>query len=99
MKRMNITGHEAEKLKDPTGIIEGDRYEFFLDLEIDEEDELYSENGVYLKVIFAVNNEKTRIAQYQFYEENTNKLLDFGLEEEEEKAVQEYCAEHYVTIL
>ncbi|XKG12591.1 DUF6509 family protein [Sutcliffiella horikoshii] len=96
---MNIKGHEAEKLKDPTGIIEGDRFEFFLDLEIDEEDELYTEQGVYLKVIFAVEESGQRIAQYQFFEENTNKALDFEMEEEEEQAVLAYCGEHYKTVL
>jgi len=96
---MNIKGHEAEKLKDPTGIIEGDRFEFFLDLEIDEEDELYTEQGVYLKVIFAVEENGQRIAQYQFFEENTNKALDFEMEEEEEQAVRAYCGEHYKTVL
>ncbi|WP_404433236.1 DUF6509 family protein [Sutcliffiella horikoshii] len=96
---MNIKGHEADKLKDPTGIIEGDRYEFFLDLEIDEEDELYTEQGVYLKVIFAVEESRQRIAQYQFFEENTNKALDFEMEEEEEQAVLAYCDEHYKTVL
>jgi hypothetical protein len=96
---MNIKGHEAEKLKDPTGIIEGDRYEFFLELDIDEEDELYTEQGVYLKVIYAVDESGSRIAQYQFYEENSNKALDFEMEEEEEQAVLAYCGEHYKTVL
>lgn len=96
---MNIKGHEAEKLKDPTGIIEGDRYEFFLDLEIDEEDELYSEQGVYLKVIFAVEENGHRIAQYQFLEEGTNNALNFEMEEEEEQAVLAYCGEHFQSVL
>ncbi|KMJ59460.1 pullulanase [Bacillus sp. LL01] len=96
---MNIKGYEVEKLNDPTGIIEGDRYEFLLNLEVDEEDELYSEEGVYLKVIFAVNESGSRIAQYQFYEVNSNKLLDFGMEEEEEQVVLAYCGEHYKAVL
>ncbi|MGD6779398.1 DUF6509 family protein [Sutcliffiella horikoshii] len=96
---MNIKGHEAEKLKDPTGIIEGDRFEFFLELEIDEEDELFSEQGVYLKVIFAVEESGHRIAQYQFLEENTNNSLDFEMEEEEEQAVLAYCSEHYKAVV
>lgn len=96
---MNIKKYEAEKLNDPTGIIEGDRYEFFLELEVDEEDELFSEEGVYLKVIFAVEESGFRIAQYQFYEENTNTSLDFEMEEEEEQAVLAYCGEHYKEVL
>lgn len=91
MNKMNITGHEVDKLNDPTGILLGDRYEFLLDLEVPEEDELFTENGVYLKAIVAVVDNETRIAQYHFYEETTNQLLDFELEEEEVAIVKEYC--------
>lgn len=88
---MNITGYSVEKLKDPTGILEGDRYEFFLDIEVPEDDDLYSENGIELKVIYAIDSKGERIAQYYFYERGTEKVLDFGLEEDEETAVFEFC--------
>ncbi|WP_078380515.1 DUF6509 family protein [Sutcliffiella halmapala] len=88
---MNITGHEVEKLKDPTGILEGERYEFILDIEVPEDDELFSDNGLYLKVIIAVDDNDTRVAQYNLFEENSSKLLDFELEEEEISIVKEYC--------
>ncbi|MEH7223510.1 DUF6509 family protein [Bacillus sp. JJ1566] len=91
---MNITGYSVEKLKDPTGILEGDRYEFFLDIEVPEDDELYSENGIELKVIYAVDSKGARIAQYYFYEKNNKKVLDFELEENEEIAVNEFCKTH-----
>ncbi|THE10243.1 pullulanase [Bacillus timonensis] len=91
---MNITGYSVEKLKDPTGILEGERYEFFLDIEVPEEDELYSENGIELKVIYAVDQKGERIAQYYFYERGTEKVLDFELEEEEERTVNNFCKEH-----
>ncbi|QFT89066.1 hypothetical protein FIU87_10450 [Bacillus sp. THAF10] len=91
---MIIKGHEAEKLKDPTGILEGERYEFFLELEIPEDDELYTENGVYLRLILAVAGENVKIASYQFYEDVTNKPLDFELEEEEEEQIRSYCNQH-----
>ncbi|MFS0823359.1 DUF6509 family protein [Bacillus sp. 1P02SD] len=91
---MNITGYSVEKLKDPTGILEGDRYEFFLDIEVPEEDELYSENGIELKVIYAVDQKGERIAQYYFYERGTEKVLDFELEEDEEITVNNFCKEH-----
>ncbi len=91
---MNITGYTVEKLKDPTGILEGDRYEFFLDIEVPEDDDLYSENGIELKVIYAVDTNSERIAQYYFYEKSTQKVLDFELEEEEETIVKEFCKTH-----
>ncbi|WP_449540302.1 DUF6509 family protein [Ferdinandcohnia sp. Marseille-Q9671] len=91
---MNISGYSVEKLKDPTGILEGERFEFFLDIEVSEDDELYSENGIELKVIYAVDSKGARIAQYHFYEKSTGKLLEFGLEEEEEKIVNEFCRTH-----
>jgi hypothetical protein len=96
---MNITGHEVEKLNDPTGILEGERYEFLLNIEIPEDDEMFSENGVYLKVILAVNDTGSRIAQYFFYEENTNEFLNFELEEEEESLVKEYCVKQLESII
>ncbi|MEH7237520.1 DUF6509 family protein [Bacillus sp. JJ1562] len=91
---MNITGYSVEKLKDPTGILEGDRYEFFLDIEIPEDDELYFENGIELKVIFAVDSKGERIVQYYFYQKGHEKALDFALEEDEEIAVNEFCKMH-----
>jgi hypothetical protein len=91
---MNITGYTVEKLKDPTGILEGDRYEFFLDIEVPEDDDLYSENGIELKVIYAVDTNSERIAQYYIYEKGTQKILNFELEEEEETIVKEFCKTH-----
>ena len=37
---MEITAYSVEEIKDPTNIIEGKRYEFLLDVEVDEEDHL-----------------------------------------------------------
>ncbi|MBM7619167.1 hypothetical protein JOC95_001016 [Bacillus tianshenii] len=88
---MNITGHEAEKLKDPTGILTGERYEFLIDIDIPEDDEMHMENGVFIKAIVAVDDKGTRIVQYHLYEDTTNKLLDFELEEEELEMVKAYC--------
>ncbi|KZE37443.1 pullulanase [Bhargavaea cecembensis] len=88
---MEITGHTVELLNDPTGIIEGDRYEFFLELDLDEEDELYTEGGVKLRVLFAVQDSREWIANYDFIEAATGKPMGFALEEDEEEAVLEYC--------
>ncbi|MBS2967420.1 pullulanase [Metabacillus sp. KIGAM252] len=91
---LTITSHEAELLEDPFGILPGERYEFLLDLDVPEDDELYSENGIYLRVIFLLENEQARITQYQFYEKETEQSFDFGLDEEEEAMVASYCLEH-----
>lgn len=91
---MNITEYTVEKLKDPTGILEGDRYEFFLDIEVPEDDELYSESGIELRVIYAVDSKGERIAQYYFTNKGDGKVLDFELEEEEEAVINEFCKSH-----
>jgi len=91
---MNITGHSIEKLEDPTGILTGDRYEFILTIEVPEDDELYSENGLYIKAIFVVEGNQSRVAQYQIFEKITDSYLEFELEEEEEKLLEDYCKEH-----
>lgn len=92
---MEITGYTVEKLHDPTGIIEGSRYEFFLEINVPEEDELFSDNGIILRVLFAEQNGKYFIPHYEFIEKISNTILDFALEEEEEKNVYKFCVEHY----
>jgi hypothetical protein len=94
---MEITGHTVEILEDPFGLLNGDRYEFFLHIEVDEEDELYTENGLQLKVIFSAGDGASKILQYYFIEESTEKVLDFALEEEEEGLVAAYCQENLPT--
>ncbi|QGQ47055.1 pullulanase [Metabacillus sediminilitoris] len=88
---MNIVESTIEKLDDPFGILSGDRYEIFLSLVIDEEDELYSEHGIKLKLIYVVEDDKTKIAQYDFIENTTGRIFDFALEEEEEEEIKDYC--------
>ena len=92
---MNITGHTVEKLEDPFGLLTGDRYEFFLDIEVDEEDELYSENGIGLKIIYVIDD-GPKISHYHFFEKGSEKVLDFALEEEEEELVKNYCAQNII---
>lgn len=91
---MNITGHTLEKVEDKTGIIVGDRYEFILNIEVDEDDELYSENGIYIKVIFAVEGTESRVMQYNIFEKTTEKFIDLLLEEDEEQLLLDYCKQH-----
>ncbi|WP_062351894.1 DUF6509 family protein [Bacillus kwashiorkori] len=88
---MNITSYSIEKLEDPTGILEGNRYEIITYMQVDEEDELYSENGLYVKIIFAAIENNSRIAQYNIYEDVTHKYLDFELEEDELLYLEQFC--------
>jgi len=92
---LKIESYTVEKLEDPFGILSGDRYEFFLELDVPEDDELYSENGVMLRVIFMKDEEKEQISKYEFIENETKNVLDFELEEDEETAVLTFCREHY----
>lgn len=88
---MEITNYSISQLKDPTGIITGERYEFLLDVEVDEEDELYTEGGLELRVIIAVEDTDARIAFYNFIDKLSRTALEFALEEDEEAEVLAYC--------
>lgn len=92
---MEITAYTVELVNDPFGIISGTRYEFLLDLEVDEEDELYSQNGLYLRVIYSVDGEQTRIVKYELYEQTTKQYLDYDLEPDELEKVEAFCKAHY----
>ncbi|MBT2695478.1 DUF6509 family protein [Bacillus sp. ISL-55] len=91
---MNITGHTVELLEDPFGLLTGNRYEYFLNIEVDEEDELYTEKGLLLKVLFLVNGDERRILQSYFIEQETEKVLDFELEDDEVAQAKNYCEEN-----
>ncbi|AST91879.1 MULTISPECIES: DUF6509 family protein [Sutcliffiella] len=91
---MNIIKHEIEEIVDPTGILTGKRYECILHLDVEEEDELYSESGVYVKVLIAMDDNGPRLLSHHLYEEATNKYLDFELEEDELAVILSYCVEH-----
>jgi hypothetical protein len=91
---LTITEYSAEQVKDPFGILTGKRYQFVLDLEIPEEDELYSENGVYAKVIYLVEESRTGIIKYDLFERTTDKYLEFDMEADEEAALAAFCQEH-----
>ncbi|MCJ7842020.1 DUF6509 family protein [Lederbergia sp. NSJ-179] len=92
---MKITGYTVEELHDPTGILDGTRYEFFLQIEVPEEDELFTENGLLLRVIFADVNQSQSILHYEFMERNSHAILDFALEQDEEALVFDFCRQHY----
>jgi hypothetical protein len=92
---VNITEYTVELIKDPTGILRGNRYEFFLNIDVPEDDELYHENGLQLKVLYFSDDNEKKILNYNFYDSSENKYLEFALEEEEEKLVNDFCSNHF----
>lgn len=91
---MKVISYTVEHIQDPTGILSGERYEFYLDLEVDEEDELSSEEGLQLRVLFYKNDDDKKILNYHFL--NSDGLLEFALDEEEEKMMTQFCIDHYL---
>lgn len=91
---MKITGFTVEKLEDPFGILSGDRYELYLDIEVDEDDELYLENGLRLKVLYVVEDGEGKIVNYSLLENTTDKYIDLALETEELEIVAAFCKEN-----
>ncbi|MFE8702680.1 DUF6509 family protein [Cytobacillus sp. FJAT-54145] len=92
---MEFTEYTVEKIEDPFGILIGDRYEYYIHIEVPEDDELYSEKGLKLKVLFIVDDKGSRISHYHIIEETTEKVLDFELEEDELQKVENFCKEHF----
>lgn len=91
---MEITQFSLEEIKDPTNIIEGRRFEFLLDVEVDEEDELYSESGIEVRVLIGQKSEgETYLLNYFIKDKGKNDYLDFALEEDEEAIILEFCKE------
>ena len=90
---MEITAFSIEEIKDPTNIIEGKRYEFLLDVEVDEEDELYSAAGIEIRVIAGQKDEEVRVLNYFLTDKADNQMLDFALEEEEEEMILQFVRE------
>lgn len=91
---MEITQFSLEEIKDPTNIIEGKRFEFLLDVEVDEEDELYSEAGIEVRVLIGQKPDgETYLLNYFIKDKGKNDYLDFALEEDEEAIILEFCKE------
>ena len=93
MVKVRIISYTVEQIEDPTGILTGERYEFFLDIEVDEDDELFSEEGVSLRVLYYKDEQASRILNYHFL--LGEQILDFALDEDEEKIIEAFCNEHY----
>lgn len=91
---MEIKQFSVEEIKDPTNIIEGKRFEFLLDLDIDEEDELYTEAGIEIRVLVGQKAEgEIFILNYFLINKGDNSYLDFELEEDEEAMILNFCKE------
>jgi len=91
---MNILAYMMEEIKDPTNILEGQRFEFLLDIEVDEEDEPYTEGGIDLRVIVSKNDDDIKIENYFFIQKSDQKVLEFGLEDDEEAEVLAFVKQH-----
>ena len=89
-----ITSYSVEAVKDPFGILTGQRYEYILDIEVDEDDDLYSPNGLYIRAIYSEEEGKLTRIKYEIFEQKTEEYLDFDLEEEEEAWLDDFCKEH-----
>ncbi|MFJ5622050.1 DUF6509 family protein [Peribacillus loiseleuriae] len=94
-----ITEYSIEKLKDPFGILTGERYEVLLDIAVPEDDELFTEAGIYIRALYKVEDNQSTIIKYDLLERGTDKLLDFELEDEEIEAVRAFCIEHLAEAL
>lgn len=91
---LTVSSYSVELVKDPFGILTGERYEYLLDIELDEDDELYSENGIYVRVLYRVEDERTGILRHELVERGTDRLLELELEEEELEWLSAFCKEH-----
>lgn len=89
-----ITSYTVELVKDPFKILTGLRYEFLIDIEVEEDDELYSQSGLYIRAIYNVEEDKSGLMKYELYEKTTQLYLDFDLEDDEVEIVAAFCKEH-----
>jgi len=92
---MEFTEYTVEKIRDAFGIVQGERYEFVFEFEVDEEDELYTPQGLLLRVIYSVNGEIKKIVKHEIIERATQKVLEFDLEDDELEETEAFCAAHY----
>ncbi|WP_019914754.1 DUF6509 family protein [Paenibacillus sp. HW567] len=91
---LTFKSYTVEDVRDPFGIISGKRYEFMIELDVPEDDELYEEGGVSARVIVKVVEEQASIVTYDLLETSTGRILDFDLEEDEEADLELFCKEH-----
>ncbi len=92
---ITITEFEAQLINDQFGILPGNRYEFLLYLDVPEDDELYNENGVYIRAVYLVDDENKQLLTYSLIERGEDTVLDFELEEDEIKMITDFCEKYY----
>ena len=92
---ITITEFEAQLINDQFGILPGNRYEFLLYLDVPEDDELYNENGVYVRAVYLVDDENKQLLTYSLIERGEDTVLDFELEEDEIKMITDFCEKYY----
>lgn len=90
---MDITQFSMEEILDPTNIIEGKRFEFILDVDVDEEDELYHEAGIEIRVLIGEKEGAPFILNYFIMEKAEGEYLDFALEDDELEEILTFCKE------
>ncbi len=91
---MNITQSTVTELRDPTGILTGKRYEVYLYLEFEEDDELLEEDAAGIRTIYVVDGEADKVTATYFFKKGTEQALDFELEDEEIEEVLAFCREN-----
>lgn len=90
-----ITEFEAQLINDQFGILPGNRYEFLLYLDVPEDDELYNENGIYVRALYVVDEDKKQLLTYSLIERGEDTVLDFELEDDEIKLISDFCEKYY----
>ncbi|WP_442600994.1 DUF6509 family protein [Paenibacillus sp. KN14-4R] len=93
---LTITGYSVELIKDPFGILTGERYEFLVDIEVPEDDELHSDKGLYVRAVYRVDENKTEMIKHEIIERETEQILDFELEDEEAAVLDAFCKEKLI---
>ncbi|GAA3406343.1 DUF6509 family protein [Paenibacillus hodogayensis] len=90
-----ITSYTVEGIKDPFGILSGDRFEFMIEIDVEEDDELYTDNGLVVRVVYKAEEERTAVVKHDILERTTGRLVDFELEDDELAVIEAFCREHY----
>ncbi|AOZ93440.1 DUF6509 family protein [Paenibacillus crassostreae] len=88
---LTITNHTVKLIKDPFNILTGQRYEFILEIDVAEDDELYLENGLNVRVIYTVDESRSGIVKYELLERTSEAYVEFDLEDDEIEVVDAYC--------
>ncbi|QGQ97177.1 pullulanase [Paenibacillus psychroresistens] len=92
---LTISSYTVELIKDPFGILSGKRYEFLLDLDVPDDDELYSENGMYVRALYLIDENKSVLLKYEIFEKDTEIYQDFDLEDDEVEVLAAFCKANY----